>query len=88
MHLSPGGCKDEVQLVDNGFGKMMKHHIGAYTDEWLEDKNNLNTWIASSGEGGLTTSEKRVLVTQWVGAAYLHCCATFNWLLLLCKNLE
>ena len=43
--------------------------IGNIQDEWLESQENIDLWLGNS-EKNLITSERRILMTHWVGEAY------------------
>jgi hypothetical protein len=60
------GKTDYVQPVDAGLGRQMKLYIGEEMDKWLEDDDNLEKWESNS----LSASDRRVLLTHWVGAAW------------------
>ncbi|CAB1096599.1 unnamed protein product [Ectocarpus sp. CCAP 1310/34] len=61
----PSECTDEVQPVDAGAGRFLKVEVGRQMDIWLEQSDNLERWETAS----LTASDRRVLITQWMGAA-------------------
>lgn len=62
----PGGCTDLWQPVDQGLGRLFKVEISKQQQEWLErDEENLEKWE----NGKITASERRVLITHWVGEA-------------------
>ncbi|CAB1103677.1 unnamed protein product [Ectocarpus sp. CCAP 1310/34] len=58
-------CTDEVQPVDAGAGRFLKVEVGRQMDIWVEQSDNLERWETAS----LTASDRRVLITQWMGAA-------------------
>ena len=49
------------------------------TDTWLEQPGNLERWTKGPKEGGLTASQKRVLVSQFAGRAWARLCDTYNF---------
>ncbi|CAB1106446.1 unnamed protein product [Ectocarpus sp. CCAP 1310/34] len=64
----PSECTDEVQPVDTGAGRFIKVEAGRQMDMWLEQSDNLERgerWETAA----LTASDRRVLITQWIGAA-------------------
>lgn len=61
----PSECTDEVQPADAGAGRFLKVEVGRQMDIWLEQSDNLERWETAS----LTASDRRVLITQWMGAA-------------------
>ena len=63
-NLSPAECTDQVQAIDAGFGRQLKVEVGNEYEEWLEDDDNLDKWE----NGKLSASDKRIMVTTWVGA--------------------
>ena len=56
-----------MQPVDAGYGQLLKVKIKQEFFRWIEDDKNCENWY---GEAMLTASEKRVLITRWVGDAY------------------
>ena len=44
VHLLPTGVTDLVQLVDAGFGKLVKDEIGQAHDLWCMEGNNIEQW--------------------------------------------
>ncbi|CAB1106479.1 unnamed protein product [Ectocarpus sp. CCAP 1310/34] len=63
--LGPAECTDEVQPVDAGAGRFLKMEVGNEMDRWLDQADNIERWETAS----LTASDRRVLITQWTGAA-------------------
>lgn len=61
----PANTTDELQPVDAGAGRMLKVEVGNQQDAWLEQSDNIERWESNK----LTASDRRVLTTQWVGAA-------------------
>ena len=61
----PANNMDEVQPVDAGVGRMLKVEVGRQLDIWLGQADNLEKWESNK----LTASDRRVLITQWVGPA-------------------
>ena len=59
----PPGCTSRVQLLDVCINKPFKNAVKVQFEKHLEE--NLNVYT----EGKLTTSERRVLLTKWVGNA-------------------
>ena len=45
----------------------------------MEEGDNLERWTKAPKEGGLQAWEKRVLVSQWAGAAWDKLCATYDF---------
>ncbi|CAB1106958.1 unnamed protein product [Ectocarpus sp. CCAP 1310/34] len=61
----PSECTDEVQPGDAGTGRFLQVEVGRQMNIWLEQSDNLERWETAS----LTASDRRVLITQWMGAA-------------------
>ncbi|CAB1104161.1 unnamed protein product [Ectocarpus sp. CCAP 1310/34] len=61
----PSEYTDEVLPVDAGAGRFIKVEAGRQMDMWLEQSENLERWETAV----LTASDRRVLITQWIGAA-------------------
>ena len=61
----PSECTDGVQPVHTEAGRFLKVEVGRQMDIWLEQSDNLERWETAS----LTASDRRVLITQWMGAA-------------------
>eukprot|EP00903_Cladosiphon_okamuranus_P012014 g11281.t1 len=64
LWLYASQCTDELQPVDAGYGRRIQVGVGVKLDLWLEHGENLQKWE----NGTLTASERRVLLTHWVGA--------------------
>ena len=62
----PTGATDIWQPIDSGYGALMKRLIGQQQDAWLECDDNMEKWI---GNQKLTASDRRVLISHWVGEA-------------------
>ena len=60
------GATDLWQPVDAGVGKVYKHLIGIYYNEWLESEE-AEPYLE---EGTIPVELRRVLMTKWVGRAY------------------
>ena len=65
LWLLPPKCTDEVQPVDAGYGRLFKVLVGKSLDAWLLNGDNVERWESNK----LTASDRRVLITQWVGEA-------------------
>ena len=63
LWLLPPKCTDEVQPVDAGYGRLFKVLVGKSLDAWLLNGDNIERWESNK----LTASDRRVLITQWVG---------------------
>ena len=62
------GATDIWQPVDSGYGYLVKKLIAKAQDEWLELEDNVDKWMGHSKN--LSASDRRILITQWVGEAY------------------
>ena len=62
--LTPPECTDNTQAVDAGLERNLKVLTAKEMDEWLEVGTNLEQWEP----GKLSARDKRILITQWVGA--------------------
>jgi hypothetical protein len=63
--LLPAKSTSETQPVDAGLGRLVKFTISQEFEAWLDNDDNLEIWE----NGKLTASEKRILVSKFVGAA-------------------
>ena len=64
------GCTDEIQVVDAGFGALVKRHTEDVQMEWLQNDDNFKEWTGKN----LSASRKRVLSTLWYGEGYERAC--------------
>ena len=64
--LTPPECTDLTQAVDAGLGRNVKVLTAKEFECWLEYDENLEKWE----DGKLSASDKRILITHWVGAAW------------------
>lgn len=74
VHLLPSGVTDLVQLVDAGFGKMVKDEIGLAHDDWCTKDGNMNRWVE-----GLDMWEKRVHMVKLLMSAYETACIGYDF---------
>ena len=63
--LLPLGSTDEVQSVDTGDRRLVKLEVGKGLEAWYEEGNNVETWHPTK----LSSSNRKVLLTHWVGEA-------------------
>ena len=63
------GATDIWQLVDCGFGYMLKSLVRTIQDEWLQSYNSIDLWLGN-GEEKPDAKQRRILITHWVGEAY------------------
>ena len=75
LHLLLAGCTDEIQVVDAGFGALIKHYAQEVSDEWLMEDVNWQEWCGTS----LSASRRRVLLTNWYGEGYVRACASYDF---------
>jgi hypothetical protein len=68
----PGGETDALAPVDAGYGNDVKLEYGVEMDKWVSAPGNVERWENAPGNGGLTASDRRVLMTQWVAAGKAH----------------
>ena len=68
------GATDIWQPVDAGYGFIMKKLTAQAQNRWLEEDNietgiaNIDLWLGNC-EKKLTCSDRRILITEWVGNA-------------------
>ena len=65
---TPAGCTDVTAPVDHQLGLQLKRMMGAFYD--LEYKQNRGKWQKPARDGGLTASERRILLATWLGASW------------------
>ena len=75
VHNLLPGCTDEIQVVDDGFGALIKHHAQDVSDEWLMVDANWEEWTSTS----LSASHRRVLLTAWYGEGYRRACSAYDF---------
>ncbi|CEP02794.1 hypothetical protein PBRA_002761 [Plasmodiophora brassicae] len=69
--LFPPNVTDLLQPVDAGAGRMMKYLIASRLDAQMDDDAAFSSkWLG----GKFTASERRVLITNWVGEAWERLC--------------
>ena len=69
-HFGPKNLTDSWQMVDAGYGKMLKVLSKNEQQLWLEKDENIDKWLGITDEK-LTAKECRILITQWVGEAHI-----------------
>ena len=69
------GNTDEIQVVDAGFGRLVKRETEEVVDEWLKVEENFAEW----SDGRMSASRKRVLFTHWYATGYERACAQFDF---------
>ena len=74
-YLFPTDCTEQVQPIDGGVGYQLKVETGHEFEDWLEDDENLDLWE----NGKLSESDKRILITKFVGAAWEKLCSNKNF---------
>ena len=76
MHNLLPGNTDEIQVVDAGFGHLIKHYANEAASEWLDDDENWDKWTSNND---LTASERRVRMTEWYGKGYEEACKNYDF---------
>ena len=66
---------DEIQVVDAGFGKLIKTEAEAVADEWLQVEENWAEWTGPR----ISASRKRIIMTKWYGEGYERACAQYDF---------
>ena len=76
VHLLPGGLTDLLQLIDAGFGYLIKFYMGEFHSAWMLelDGANLDQWTF-----GMEMWEKRVHITNMLHLAYAKACSTYDF---------
>ena len=59
---------DIWQPVDGGYGATLKRLVNQEFFNWLDDEENCEKWYGEKSK--ISASEKRILITHWVAAAY------------------
>ena len=62
----PANVTDLLQPIDAGLGRCLKLETGVELADWLDHDDNLEKYENNQ----LTASDRRVLMTRWVGAAH------------------
>ena len=60
----PPAVTEAIQPIDAGYGRSIRCAIGRLLDEWLMEKDNMESW-----EAGMTAGERRVLISHFVDKA-------------------
>ena len=68
------GCTDEIQVVDAGFGALVKRNTEEVQQQWLHVDENWAEWTGAN----LSASRKRVLNTLWYGEGYEQACLAYK----------
>ena len=69
------GNTDEIQVVDAGFGALMKRLAEGVQQDWFQDDQNWAEWTGPT----MSASRRRILATHWYGAAYEQACQRFDF---------
>lgn len=72
--LLPPGVTDLIQLIDAGFGFLVKYYFGEFHAEWLSEAGNLDLRVA-----GLAAWERRVHITHMLAKGYSKACEEFDF---------
>ena len=67
VYYGPPGATNIWQPVDAAYGSTLKRLITQEQDLWLDLDENMDKWI---GNKPLSASDRRILITQWVGEAH------------------
>jgi len=62
------GATDIWQPVDAGYGELLKVKVRQAHYKWLDSDENADKWYGEDNR--FTASERRILITHWVGDAY------------------
>ena len=62
---------DIWRSIDAGYARLLKVLIKQEFSNWLDYKDNIDKWYE---ETVFSASEKRILITRWVGKAYRKIC--------------
>jgi hypothetical protein len=73
LSYSPEECTDETAVTDRDLGNEVKSHMvkKGYKPDLEKSDERLEAWKS----GKVTTSERRILFTKWLGDAWDHVCA-------------
>ncbi len=63
---------DLWQDVDAGIAQTLKALVGQNHQQWLDEGNNMDLWYGH--EEGLTSMQRRILITHWIGSAWNTLC--------------
>ena len=69
------GNTDGIQVIDAGFGKLVKDEAEDVACEWLRVPANWEEWTGCS----MSASRKRVLFTHWYAEGYERACNQFDF---------
>jgi hypothetical protein len=65
---TPPDCTDVVAPVDHHVGARLKRIISQFYHDDLE--RSIDSWCMPAGLGGLSASQRRMYMAQWVAAAW------------------
>ena len=77
--FTPANCTDCVSPVDHHVGQTLKLKVSARFEDGYEA--DFNRWNQTSAEGGLTNSERRMLVAKWTAESWEEICTSHKSLL-------
>ena len=73
---------EKTQAIDRGVGKAIKDLVCRARDKLMEaDEDNFDLWCHS-----LTASQRRILITQWVGEAWQKFCRDYHNIVTRCAE--
>jgi len=95
LHLFPSKVTDTVQTIDDHVGIMTKRHMGESFDKWLvapagckcircidasEENKMHKTNLDRMNDGKVSASERRILLTKFLGDAREYVCKNYSFL--------
>lgn len=75
------------QPVDAGPGKAFKSYIGREQNIWLEKDKNIELWLGNDDQK-LSSKDRRILITHWVGESYRKASNDETFLHLIYRSFE
>jgi hypothetical protein len=74
VHLLPAGVTDLIQVIDGGFGYLVKLKMGENHSDWMIEGDNLTRWTT-----GMAAWEQRAHMTHMLAAGYEAACQKFDF---------
>jgi hypothetical protein len=74
VHLLPGGVTDLIQLIDAGFGYLVKFFMGEFHSAWMLEGDNLAKWTE-----GMVAWQQRAHMTWMLAPAYEKACQQYDF---------
>ena len=72
--FGPKNVTDLWQVVDAGLAHMLKVLIRQAHRDWLDQEENADKWYGN--ESKFSVSDRRILITHWVGKAWKKLCSS------------